>query len=263
MYIRWSAVGGWIISMTGSKSVLLAVLVLLCSVFRSDWGFAQTPGTAEGYWSGIVRIPAAPWNVRVWLNRNPAGAWGGTLDSPTEAITDFPLVVTGEGRSTTFRYPGSAASPTFKGTLSADANKITGTFVRDGSSFPFELTRQPGPPQPATLSKSERALTQARRVFELLRQEKFADVAKEFNVQAAAVLPTAALSQKWSALRAQVGAYKSELSKTVDQAGTFTVVTLGCQFERAALNIMIVFGPDEKIGALEFVPRPAAVGAAK
>jgi len=248
--------------MTGSKGLsfvrgLFAVLVLLCAVFQSDRAFAQRPGTAEGWWSGTVRIPNGPLDIRVWLNRNPQGAWGGTIDIPKESMADYPLVVTGEGRSTKFRFPGGDASPTFTGTLSADANKITGNFTREGSSFPFEMTRVAAP---VVVSPADKTLAHARRVVDLLRQEKFADVTRELNAQAAAALSTATLRERWLTLRTQIGAYKSEISQSVQQ-GPVTVVLLGGQFERGTHNIVVVFDKDEKIVSLQFAPRPAASGA--
>ena len=242
--------------MTRSKGLLLAALMFLGGRFGSDQAFAQRLGTAEGYWKGIVQSANGPKEILVWLNRNGQGAWGGTIDIPAQAVADFPLVVTGEGRTATFRYPGSVASPTFKGTLSADANKLTGDFVEDGKSYPFELTRQSGPPRPAP-SPADKALTHARHVLELLRQDKFADVEKDFNAQATTALPNGTLRQRWSALRTQVGEYKSEISHTVDQVANVRIVTLGCQFERGAYNVLVVLADDDKIAGLQFVPRPA------
>jgi len=236
--------------------LLLTVLVVLGVVFLPRWGFAQRPGTAEGYWKGTVQSDNGPKEILVWLNRNPAGAWGGTIDIPSQAVKDYPLVVTGEGRTATFRIPANAMSQTFKGTLSADANKMTGTLAENEKSYPFELTRQPGPPPPA-LTPADKALNHARRTLELLRQDKFADVEKEFNAQAAAALPNGTLRQRWSALRTQLGAYKSEISHTVDQVGNLKIVTLGCQFERGTHNLVMILAEDDKITGLQFVPRPA------
>jgi hypothetical protein len=113
---------------------------------------------------------------------------------------------------------------------------------------------------PVGASSSDNALAHGRRVVDLLRQEKFADVTREFNTQAAAALPTATLRERWLALRSQIGAYKSELSQSVQQ-GPVTVVLLGGQFERGTQNIVVVFDKDEKVVSLQFAPRPAATGA--
>src|SRR5262245_37168675 len=131
--------------MTESKSLpvipLFAVVVVLLCVTVP--GFAQRPSTAEGYWKGNVQAVGGPREILVWLNRNPAGAWGGTIDVPSKGVKDYPLIVTGEGRTATFRPGGpSPANQVFKATLSADANKLTGTLSEEGKSYAFDLTRQ-------------------------------------------------------------------------------------------------------------------------
>jgi hypothetical protein len=78
----------------------------------------------------------------------------------------------------------------------------------------------------------------------------------------AAALPPEVLGQVWSTLSAQVGAFKSELSQQAASVRTGTAVTLGLQFERAALNMVVSFDADNKVSGLQFVPRPAEDAAA-
>jgi uncharacterized protein len=101
-------------------------------------------------------------------------------------------------------------------------------------------------------------LTHARSVLSLLRQDRSADVANEFNAQMAAAVPPATLSQVWPRLQTQAGAFKSELDHQIANTRDGTAVTIGLQFERATLNIVVVFQPDNKISGLQFVPRAAA-----
>jgi uncharacterized protein len=113
-----------------------------------------------------------------------------------------------------------------------------------------------------TLTAQTDGVSHARRVLDLLRQEKFADVAKEFNAQMAAALPAQTLAQVWAAMRAQVGEFKSESSQQSANAGGVNVVTLGVQFERAAANMVVAFDAENRIAGLQFVPRPAEAPAA-
>jgi hypothetical protein len=113
-----------------------------------------------------------------------------------------------------------------------------------------------------TLTAQTDGVSHARRVLDLLRQEKFADVAKEFNAQMAAALPAQTLAQVWAAMRTQVGEFKSESSQQSANAGGVNVVTLGVQFERAAANMVVAFDAENKIAGLQFVPRPAEAPAA-
>jgi dienelactone hydrolase len=99
----------------------------------------------------------------------------------------------------------------------------------------------------------------AKRVIDLLRAERFEDVAKEFNAQMAAALPASQLRDVWSTLRQQIGSFTSFIDQrvTTPAAGT-TAVVLGCQFEKAALNAIVAFDAEQRIAGLRFVPRPAA-----
>jgi dienelactone hydrolase len=102
------------------------------------------------------------------------------------------------------------------------------------------------------------ALDHAKQIFELLRAEKFGDVAKQFNAQVAAALSEAQLGQVWSTFSQQVGAFKSFIDQRVTTpAAGITAVVLGCQFEKAAVNVLVAFDADGKIGGLRFMPRQA------
>ena len=103
------------------------------------------------------------------------------------------------------------------------------------------------------------AIASAKHVVELLRQEEFEDVAKDFSPQMTAALSVKQLGDMWSAVRGQVGAFASFIDENVANTGAITGVTLGCQFERAAINIRVAFNPAGKIAGLGFPPRRANV----
>jgi hypothetical protein len=95
----------------------------------------------------------------------------------------------------------------------------------------------------------------AKRIIEFLRQDKFEEVAKEFNAQVAAAMSAQQLGEAWSRIRGQVGNFQSIIDQQVmTQAGN-TVVVSGCQFEKANLNAIVAFDGDNKIAGLRFVPR--------
>jgi uncharacterized protein len=103
------------------------------------------------------------------------------------------------------------------------------------------------------------AVDRAKRIFDLLRTEKFDDVVKEFNAQMTAALPASQLGDVWSTFRQQVGPFTAFLDERVTTpGGSITAVVLGCQFEKSALNVIVAFDAEHKIGGLNFVPRPAA-----
>src|SRR5262245_32618696 len=59
------------------------------------------------------------------------------------------------------------------------------------------------------------AVDHAKHVLELLRSERFDDVAKEFNAQMATALPVEKLRDVWASVGQQFGALKSTLDERV------------------------------------------------
>jgi hypothetical protein len=98
----------------------------------------------------------------------------------------------------------------------------------------------------------------ARRVLDLLEAGKFDDVAAEFNSKMAAAMPVARLRDTWTTVNRQAGARTSIIrQRVVPQAtGNITVVN-ACQFENAALNIMLSFDADNKIVGMNITPATA------
>jgi dienelactone hydrolase len=109
------------------------------------------------------------------------------------------------------------------------------------------------------------ALDHAKRVLDLLGAGKFEEVAAEFNAKMASAMPASQLRDVWTAVSRQAGARTSIISqRVVTQAtGNVTVVT-GCQFEKAALNVMLSFDADDRIAGMNITPRtpPASAGGA-
>jgi hypothetical protein len=106
------------------------------------------------------------------------------------------------------------------------------------------------------------AIDHATRVLDLLDAGKFEDVAAEFNAKMAAAMPVSQLREVWTTISRQVGARKSIIGqRAVPQAtGNVTVVT-GCQFEKAALTVMLSFDPQNKIAGMNITPRAAPAAA--
>jgi uncharacterized protein len=105
------------------------------------------------------------------------------------------------------------------------------------------------------------AVDHAKQLFDLIKAEKFEDLAKEFNVQMAAALSATQMRDVWVTLVQQVGPFKSFLDQRVTTpAAGVTAVVLGCQFEKSALNFIVAFDGAGKISGLRFGPRqtPAA-----
>jgi dienelactone hydrolase len=114
---------------------------------------------------------------------------------------------------------------------------------------------------PAIGGQDNAAAVHARRLVNLLRQEQFADVASEFNAKVAALMSIVQLREAWTTLQKQAGPFKSVIDEQVTTPSPgITAVVLGCQFEKAVLNIMIAFDAQDKIGGLRISPRQAPAG---
>jgi uncharacterized protein len=108
------------------------------------------------------------------------------------------------------------------------------------------------------------AVDHATRVLDLLEAGKFEEVAAEFNAKMAAAMPVQRLRDTWTTISRQLGARTSIISQRVvrQATGNVTVVN-GCQFEKAALNVMLSFDPENKIAGMNITPRtPPAVATA-
>src|SRR5262245_56971298 len=111
-------------------------------------------------------------------------------------------------------------------------------------------------------AQDQSAADRGKRVVEMLRQDKFADVAADFNAQMTAALPASQLQLVWATLKVQAGEFQSYIDQQTQAAPNgITATIIGCQFERAALNVIVAFDAANKIAGLRFVPRPAPASA--
>jgi Protein of unknown function (DUF3887) len=99
----------------------------------------------------------------------------------------------------------------------------------------------------------------AKRVLDLLVQEKFDEVAKEFDEKMTVALPVEKLRAVWTQIGQQAGKYRSAIDQQVTTpAPGITVITLGSRFENADINVRIAFDGSDKIAGMFFIPRPPA-----
>lgn len=105
-------------------------------------------------------------------------------------------------------------------------------------------------------AEDTKAIERAKHFFQLVRDGRNEDVAREFNEKMAAAMPIEKLNGAWASILQQTGPFKSIIDEQVQrpQEG-FTAVILGCQFENAAVNSMWVFDSTGKIAGISFRPR--------
>lgn len=96
-----------------------------------------------------------------------------------------------------------------------------------------------------------------KRVLDLLVQDKFDDVAKEFNAKMAAALPATQLATVWATIRQQVGVFRAvNTTNVTTPAAGVSLVTMVCQFEKSLVNVIVAFDTEDKIAGLRLVPLP-------
>jgi pimeloyl-ACP methyl ester carboxylesterase len=75
-----------------------------------------------------------------------------------------------------------------------------------------------------------------------------------FDEKMQAALPEAKLPEIWKAVTTQAGAFKSQGAIRQDKSGQYDVVTVTCQFERATLDVRLVFNAQRQLSGLFFAP---------
>ncbi|WP_301241826.1 alpha/beta hydrolase family protein [Sporosarcina highlanderae] len=92
-------------------------------------------GSIEGVWNGTINIPNQPLLVSLTFTKE-----NGTISIPSQGLQNFPLTgveLKGSELAIQMTLPGQQI--TFEGDVEQD--KILGTFIQQGQSFPFELTK--------------------------------------------------------------------------------------------------------------------------
>ena len=88
----------------------------------------------------------------------------------------------------------------------------------------------------------------------LLEKEAFNEAAKDFDARMAAALPADKLREVWQQIQAQAGSFKEKTATRTEKKGAYDIIYVLCTFEKTNLDVKIVFGKDQKIAGLFFVP---------
>ncbi len=101
----------------------------------------------------------------------------------------------------------------------------------------------------------------ARNALSEILSENSSALYARFDETMKAVMPEDKLKETLKALFMQVGPFKSQLSTLHKKSGDNDIFTATCQFEMAALDVNLVFNPQQQISALFL--KPAASTAQK
>jgi len=94
----------------------------------------------------------------------------------------------------------------------------------------------------------------------LLVKEDFTAAAQYFDATMLQALPPEKLGQTWTQVKEQAGPYKHEIGRQQETTQGYEVININSQFEKAALNIRVVFNADKRIAGLFFAPGQSANG---
>jgi len=115
------------------------------------------------------------------------------------------------------------------------------------------LPAQVAPPSGTDLT------ARAERFVDLLARGETEEAAKDFNATMKAAVPPAKLAETWTALQAQLGPFQKRTGTRVETVEAFRVAFVTSQFEKAAVDLQVVFDGEGRIAG--FFVKPAAVPA--
>jgi hypothetical protein len=102
--------------------------------------------------------------------------------------------------------------------------------------------------------KSGEISDMAKEFFNLLLKEDFKTCTTYFDSTMKTALPENKLKGAWKSLIAQTGPYKSQKGMKKEKEAGFDVVIINCSFEKAPIDVKIVFNNKKEISGLWFLP---------
>ena len=96
-----------------------------------------------------------------------------------------------------------------------------------------------------------------RQFVERLSRGEYAALESQFTDAMKAALPEDKLAATWTALTTQAGAFKGVTETRTEARGVLTVAVVACQFERAVLDLNVVYNPAGQVGGFSVRPHTA------
>ncbi len=97
-------------------------------------------------------------------------------------------------------------------------------------------------------------VSRATAFIEQLNNRDFSNAGKNFDETMKTAMPEPKLAQTWDALVAQAGTWKRQVSTRTEVRGAYKVVIVTTEFEKADVDIQVVFDAAQKIAGLFFTP---------
>jgi hypothetical protein len=103
-------------------------------------------------------------------------------------------------------------------------------------------------------SESDDITSIANNFVDLLSKQDYSNASKRFDTTMKAVLPTEKFEEMWKSIIGQVGNFKKQIATRTEKSGPYDIVFVTCEFEKANLDIKIVFNNAKEIAGLFFAP---------
>jgi fermentation-respiration switch protein FrsA (DUF1100 family) len=97
-------------------------------------------------------------------------------------------------------------------------------------------------------------IAKAREFVQALEKGNFEDSVKHFDETMTKLAPPEKMREVWEAIVKQVGRFKGQKGIRTESIPKYDIVYVTCAFERAILDIKVVFNKDEQIAGQFFVP---------
>ncbi len=94
----------------------------------------------------------------------------------------------------------------------------------------------------------------AKGFVELLTKEDYSSAVERFDSKMKDGMPQEKLQQAWNSLLAQVGPFKKQLGVRQAREQGYDVVFVTCEFEKATLDVKVVYNNYKQVSGLWFVP---------
>src|SRR5580692_6233001 len=95
---------------------------------------------------------------------------------------------------------------------------------------------------------------------DLLVKEDFAGAVGKFDTTMRSALPEEKLREVWQTIQTQAGPFKKQLRTRIEKLGTYDIVYVTCQFEKATLDAKVVYDVQRQVAGLFFIPGNAEAG---
>jgi dienelactone hydrolase len=96
----------------------------------------------------------------------------------------------------------------------------------------------------------------AKRLVELMAKGDFSAATADFDNAMKSVLPADKLQEAWDAVVTSAGAFKRQAHAKAAKGQQYEIVFVTCQFERADMDVKVVFDKEARVTGLFFVPAP-------